>query len=224
MTKCVLPLAAALALTGVATGSEVLVDQTPAGFSSFVASTAFGTWEADDFISADSDFLVTHVAWWGGRNDPHTPLVDGFIIRFYDSVFDAALGYERPDQLAAEYSILGDAGQHVDAFSHAQYFAYEADLPSAFLALGATRYWVSIMADLSNDPNDPWWGWRTSDSSNFDTALVHGSSYDYVRISDPPFNMPYQDMALALTGIPVPAPFSLLPLAGVSVLRRRWRG
>lgn len=206
-----------------ASRADVLLDQQPAGFSSFVACTTFGTWEADDFMFSDADYVVERVAWWGGRNDPHTPVIDGFYVRFYDSVFDAALGQECPGTLLSEYHMLGDAGQHTDAYSHQQYFAYAVDLPSAFVAMGLTRYWVSVVADLSNDPNDPWWGWRTSDSAHLETALVKQPGAEFVRISDPPFHVPYQGMALVLEGRPVPAPWVVAPLAAQLIQRRRRR-
>lgn len=202
---------------------DVVLEQHPGGFSSFVASTAFPTWEADDFICMTSDYLIDRVSWWGGRNDPHAPVVSGFHIRFYDSVLDAGLGFDRPGDLLSDQYVAGDAGQQVDVFSHAQYYSYTADLPMGFFAMGLTRYWVSIVADLSGDPNDSWWGWRTSGTTNFATAVVKSSGSDFVRISDPPFSMPYQDMALVLEGRAVPAPWVVAPLAVPLMSRRRRR-
>lgn len=77
------------------------------------------------------------------------------------------------------------------------------------------------VASFSTNPNDPWWGWRTRISSNSDSASVQHSGCDFVRVSDPPFDVPHQDMALVFRGLAAPALLTAVPLVVLLVSRRR---
>ncbi|MCL4220190.1 MAG: hypothetical protein KJZ65_02350 [Phycisphaerales bacterium] len=134
---------------------------------------------------------------------------------------ERALYLDRPGDLPSGQAISDHAGQHVDVCPHGKHVRSAADLPMGFVAMGLTRYLVSIVGHFSGNPHDPWWGWRTSGTTHFATAVVKRGGSEFVRISDPPFNMPCQDKALVLEGRAVPAPWVVAPLAAPLMPRRR---
>ncbi len=208
--------------SSIVNASSLVWTQPWAGYSKFAASSSFGNWEADDFMLGSTSNL-TSLAFWGGRRDT-VPVVDSFRIRIFESFFDSSLGYERPaDSPLYDDTVLGNGGQTL-VIGESEVYYYMVNLPQNRLVNANSHYWISILANSANDPNDKWWGWNLSGTYNLDVAQVNGTGFSYYPIDQSPFSSTNYDFAFELFAEPVPEPISLLALtAGLLALARRKR-
>lgn len=195
-------------------GADTVWGQPPLDWGKILSSVSFNSWSADDFKLA-STTTIDSVAWWGGRGG-ETPVVDGFYIRFYSDYYDADYGLHYADQLLYEEYITGDAGQ---TMYNGETYAYSTLIGGTFTAQANRRYWLSVQADTRNDPNDVWWGWQKSSTSNLSEAEYNSSSSSHKPMGT--------DLAFALGGSPVPLPATAWlfgsGLLGLMALSRRRR-
>ena len=198
--------------------ADLLWSQDPHGWGKISAATVYHSWPADDFM-LDTSSLINQVSWWGGRGGD-TPVVDGFYIRFFSDNYDASVDQHYADQLLFEEYISGDAGQTT---YNSETYSYTASLSSTFDAAANERYWLSIQADSANDPNNPWWGWQVSDTTNLDPAEYNSAHYSHYPIT----HWNDYDMAFELQGTPapVPEPATLFLMAsgltGIVIMRKQ---
>lgn len=152
----------------------------------------------DDF-SFTSAQRVTDVHWTGGFFNPATVgSIDSFSLNFYadNGGSPGASVYSATVNAAA--TSLGD----VSGFPM---FTYDVDLPLEFLADANTKYWISIVANMTFPPQ---WGVALSNDGN-------GVSVQDFFGTRSGLNL---DMAFSLTGTAqVPEPGSL-PLVALAVL------
>ena len=168
----------------------------------------------DDFvIFPEVPFYLNDVHWYGGYfNPPAQGHITGWTISIYA---DAALA---PGSLLWTQYFANDASESfIGNFGGYPYYAYhEDDIGSLFSLRPGTRYWLSLVPDVSFPPQ---WGWGVG-------LLGDGIAYQTF------FGVRSQvatDLAFDISGNPVPEPSSLLlmgtgALGLAGVLRRRFFG
>jgi hypothetical protein len=143
---------------GTIASAAVIFDNGIVANNGFVSDPDFtGTpkFSADDFTLAAGANVITDVHWTGLYAFSNTPLTDNFTLQFFNNAggFPALT----PFLSVAVSPTRTDTGR--DA-AGSDIFAYVVDIAPLTLA-PATTFWLSIVNDTSNDPNDNWfWGIR----------------------------------------------------------------
>ena len=143
---------------GTGAGASVIFDNGIVANNGFVSDPSFaGTpkFSADDFKLAAGANIITDVHWTGLYAFSNTPLTDNFTLQFFNNAggFPALT----PFISLAVNPTRTDTGR--DA-AGSDIFAYDVDIAPLTLAADTT-FWLSIVNDTSNDPDDNWfWGIR----------------------------------------------------------------
>jgi hypothetical protein len=215
-------LIASIALTSMLC-PEIQVHAAPIVYSQpsdFPGGTVFASQQDDpvlgfgDFATAYDNFTllqdteITDLHWQGGYfNGGNVGTLAGFRIEFWaDAAGQPDLAPLSTDVIAgnANETFVGVDGAGTEIYN------YSIDLPTPFLAVANTTYWVSIVADMDFPPQ---WGWHS------------GTGGDGVFVQDflGARNVSAGDLALDITGnqvgvVPEPASIALWCLAGGPLL------
>jgi hypothetical protein len=158
---------------------------------------------AENF-SFSSPVILNQITFLGGYYSSGTPLTDSFTLTIYNH--NAALNVPNPSSVIAQ-SLLADIDRVDTGVSTAhgnrlyQYTATFTDLPLS----SGTTYWLSIVNDTSNDPDDDWvWAGRHQTGIFFGRSFDDGHNWD---ASPGSFSF-----SLAGAVVPEPSSFSLTVL------------
>jgi hypothetical protein len=199
---------------GTIASAAVIFDNGIVANNGFVSDPDFtGTpkFSADDFTLAAGANVITDVHWTGLYAFSNTPLTDNFTLQFFNNAggFPALT----PFLSVAVSPTRTDTGR--DA-AGSDIFAYVVDIAPLTLA-PATTFWLSIVNDTSNDPNDNWfWGIRDASGNGAVRDAAGG-----------PWTTLGAGYEFQLTGVSVPEPPALalfaLSFSALGFLSRRTR-
>ncbi|PXF57736.1 MAG: hypothetical protein C4B59_14670 [Candidatus Methanogaster sp.] len=175
-----------------ASGSVVKWRQPPdMNYGVNIRSTEVEPIVADDWKCTDPR-PVTDVHFWGSyirwetNNEtpqPHSPGVDGFVIRIYEDVSAGVdQHYSHPGKRLYEEKVEKFEERYVASILHPDgayehKFYYSMNLPESFKQREGTIYWISIAAVMPEEYEYPW-GWETSTIHWNDNTCRHWHNND----------------------------------------------
>jgi hypothetical protein len=153
----------------------------------------------DNFTLA-ANASIDSLSWTGAWDNPSTQgTATGFTISFWTD--NAGL----PGPLLQSFSISGNASETTTGVG--QVYSYSANLSSAFNALAATQYWLSIVAETNSV--QPQWFWSRS--------LVGDNKHAQSVGNNPPQQI-QGDLAFTLNGTITGGDDNRVPDSGATVL------
>ncbi len=178
---------------------------------------------------AYSSFTLTEaatidgVSWAGGylngRPQNQTQAINGFSIAFFADdagSFGAILQDATINGNANETAAGTDSSGNLN-------FTYNAGLSTSFSAAAGTRYWISILALVTD--TTPNWGWRSS-GTGADGYYITRQPFNNNTVLSGPGNLAFSlqgNVAVGAAPVPEPSTFAMAatPLVGWIACRRK---
>ncbi|MEM7454741.1 MAG: hypothetical protein AAF456_10365 [Planctomycetota bacterium] len=215
-TFCRCVFSAALALTLLCTSSfadpVVIYDNNaggPTGLNNgYQSDPHSGQIQADEF-ELQVESIIGRIEWTGLYAGNDSPQDDSFTIHIFEDAGGSPLG----GTPVASFSPGNNVNRTDSGTNFAGLDVYEYSVDLMFVADPDTSYWLSIINDTTNDPNDNWyWGTNTSFGNNH-RSFNNGATWQQIGARTD----------FRLLSIPEPASGLVVSVASALALIRRRR-
>ncbi len=203
---------------------------------------------ADDWYCIESG-PVADVHFWGSWRQDRVSPIDSIHLSIHADVpagSDPLFPWSHPGELLWEQDITnftvlegftGEQGWYNPNTGEAtwpDHFMFHQinieNIPDPFIQEEGTIYWLDVQVDVPYlppadglgglDPNQPEWGWKTSQQHWNDDAVFSDNGQDWFELYDP-IKTPPQSLDMAFVITPEPATVALLGLGSLTLLRKR---